>query len=148
MFSVTKTGTNFFPLWTASVIPTISGITVDRRDHVFMTRLLRLSWAARTFFNSFESIYGPFFNERGILIRTPSGYLVRFLTIYRLLFRLLRVLYPLVGFPQGVQGWRPPDDLPSPPPMGWSTGFIATPLTLGLRPSHRLRPAFPKDTFS
>jgi hypothetical protein len=32
--------------------------------------------------------------------------------------------------------------LPSPPPWGWSTGFIATPRTTGLRPSHLLWPAF------
>jgi hypothetical protein len=32
---------------------------------------------------------------------------------------------------------------PSPPPCGWSTGFITTPRTLGRRPSHRCRPAFP-----
>ncbi|OFV92460.1 MAG: hypothetical protein A3H95_17690 [Acidobacteria bacterium RIFCSPLOWO2_02_FULL_64_15] len=37
MFSVTYTGMNFFPLCTASVCPTISGTTVDRRDHVLMT---------------------------------------------------------------------------------------------------------------
>src|SRR5204863_6072419 len=39
MFSVMYTGMNFFPLWTASVCPTISGITVDRRDQVLMTFL-------------------------------------------------------------------------------------------------------------
>ena len=37
MFSVTYTGMNFFPLCTAIVWPTISGITVDRRDQVFTT---------------------------------------------------------------------------------------------------------------
>jgi len=57
------------------------------------------------------------------------------------------VLYPLlVGFPHGVLEhlpWLPLLLLfPSPPPWGWSTGFIATPLTTGLRPSHRLWPAF------
>src|SRR3990172_8993334 len=60
----------------------------------------------------------------------------------------LRVLYPLVGFPQGETGCLPPDVLPSPPPCGWSTGFIATPLTLDLIPNQRLLPAFPKDTFA
>src|SRR5262249_16803392 len=39
MFSVMYTGMNFFPLCTARVCPTISGITVDRRDHVLMTFL-------------------------------------------------------------------------------------------------------------
>src|SRR3954470_7754155 len=54
-----------------------------------------------------------------------------------------RVLYPLVGRPHGDTGWRPPDLLPSPPPSGWSTGFIATPRTCGRLPFQRLRPALP-----
>ena len=40
-----------------------------------------------------------------------------------------RVRLPSVGTPHGVTGWRPPFDLPSPPPCGWSTGFIAEPRT-------------------
>src|SRR2546428_33314 len=52
------------------------------------------------------------------------------------------------GFPHGLVGWRPPLDFPSPPPNGWSTGFMATPRTLGRFPRHRLRPAFPQDTSS
>src|ERR1700691_1369641 len=40
MFSVTNTGTNFRPLWTANVNPTASGVIVLRRDHVLMTFLL------------------------------------------------------------------------------------------------------------
>src|SRR5207244_8968671 len=51
-------------------------------------------------------------------------------------------------FPHGLVGWRPPLDLPSPPPSGWSTGFMATPRTLGRLPRQRLRPAFPQDTSS
>ena len=39
MFSVTYTGMNFFPLCTASVCPTNSGMTVERRDQVLMTFL-------------------------------------------------------------------------------------------------------------
>src|SRR5579884_1182351 len=57
---------------------------------------------------------------------------------------LLRVLYPRVGCPHGVTGWRPPDVLPSPPPCGWSTGFIATPRTVGRLPFQRMRPALPQ----
>ncbi|KAB2041799.1 hypothetical protein ERO13_D02G149550v2, partial [Gossypium hirsutum] len=34
--------------------------------------------------------------------------------------------------------------LPSPPPWGWSTGFITTPLTIGHLPSQHLDPALPK----
>lgn len=57
------------------------------------------------------------------------------------------VLYPhFVGLPHGVKEplpWLPPLLLrPSPPPWGWSTGFIATPRTTGLLPNHRLCPAF------
>src|SRR5205809_818834 len=37
MRSVTKTGTNLRPLWTAKVRPTASGVIVLRRDHVLMT---------------------------------------------------------------------------------------------------------------
>src|SRR2546423_7048750 len=61
---------------------------------------------------------------------------------------LRRVRFPSVGTPQGVTGWRPPFDLPSPPPCGWSTGFIAEPRTVGRLPSQRLRPAFPLEMFS
>src|SRR5580704_15710700 len=31
---------------------------------------------------------------------------------------LVRVFLPLVGLPQGVTGWRPPEERPSPPPSG------------------------------
>src|SRR5205823_1296091 len=54
-----------------------------------------------------------------------------------------RVRLPSVGTPHGVTGWRPPFDLPSPPPCGWSTGFMAEPRTAGRLPSQRLRPALP-----
>ena len=36
---------------------------------------------------------------------------------------------------------------PSPPPCGWSIGFIATPRTEGRQPSQRLRPALPMLMF-
>ncbi len=52
------------------------------------------------------------------------------------------------GLPQGDTGCRPPEDLPSPPPRGWSTGFMATPRVWGRTPFQRLRPAFPIDTSS
>src|SRR5690606_7986153 len=56
---------------------------------------------------------------------------------------LLRRVRPS-GRPFGLTGWRPPDDFPSPPPCGWSTGFMATPRTLGRLPFHRMRPALPR----
>ena len=48
----------------------------------------------------------------------------------------------LVGFPQGETEGLPPFVRPSPPPWGWSTGFIATPRTKGRLPNHRLCTAF------
>src|SRR5918997_1241125 len=50
--------------------------------------------------------------------------------------------------PQGLTWWRPPEDLPSPPPSGWSTGFIATPRTDGRLFFQRLRPALPIEISS
>jgi len=55
---------------------------------------------------------------------------------------LLRVFLPLVGLPHGVTGCRPPEVRPSPPPCGWSIGFIVTPRLCGRRPSQRERPAW------
>src|ERR1700722_15200279 len=115
---------------------------------------------------------GPFFAERDIVLssdflccdagydesltcetwciekRTKASYLLLRLTINTSVRLLLRVLYPRVGCPHGVTGWRPPEVLPSPPPCGWSTGFIETPRFDGLIPFHRLRPALPIVTFS
>src|SRR2546430_11153805 len=62
-------------------------------------------------------------------------------------FFLCRVFFPST-LPQGEVGGRPPEVLPSPPPSGWSTGFIATPRTRGWRPSQRLLPALPMDRSS
>src|SRR6185503_13364261 len=61
--------------------------------------------------------------------------------------RFLRVLPPLASTPVGEHGCRPPAVRPSPPPIGWLTGFIDVPRLCGLRPMCRLRPAFPSDTF-
>ena len=62
-------------------------------------------------------------------------------------FRRLRVPPPLADLPVGLTGWRPPLVRPSPPPCGWSMGFMAVPRTCGRRPNQRLRPAFPSTTF-
>jgi len=53
-----------------------------------------------------------------------------------------RVGWPFVGQDLNVTEGRPPDVFPCPPPCGWSTGFIATPRTLGRQPIQRVRPAF------
>src|SRR3954453_5508693 len=58
-----------------------------------------------------------------------------------------RVFLPST-LPHGLVGGRPPELLPSPPPSGWSTGFIATPRTLGRLPSQRLLPALPTESSS
>lgn len=52
-----------------------------------------------------------------------------------------RVGFPLVKRAQGVTGWQPPEVLP---PCGWSIGFFATPLTVGLLFSHLDFPALPQ----
>src|ERR1700709_1689219 len=51
------------------------------------------------------------------------------------------------GLPFGLTGCRPPEVLPSPPPCGWSTGFMATPRTVGRLPFQRIRPALPQLMF-
>src|SRR5580704_8303578 len=61
--------------------------------------------------------------------------------------RFLRVLPPLDSTPVGLHGCRPPAVRPSPPPIGWLTGFIDVPRLCGLRPSQRLRPALPRLMF-
>ena len=55
MFSLTYTGTNMFPLCTATVCPTNSGVTVEARDQVLSTRLSLLAFSARIFLRSDSS---------------------------------------------------------------------------------------------
>src|ERR1700761_4151456 len=62
-------------------------------------------------------------------------------------FRFLRVLPPLASTPVGLHGCRPPAVRPSPPPIGWLTGFMDVPRLCGLRPIQRLRPALPRLMF-
>src|SRR5262245_39629849 len=113
-------GRNLLPLWTASVWPTNSGRIVQRRAHVLTTRFSPLRFMPSIFFTRLSTTYGPFLIERAI--SSLPAYLVRRSRTMNLLDALLRrVLYPLAGWPHGEHGWRPPEDLPSPPPMGWST---------------------------
>ena len=116
---------------------------VDRRDQVLIGFLSPESWAFITFFIKPGSTKKPFFIERVIVL-----YLTRLPFLLTSIWELdgldfLRVGKPLESCPHGELGCPPPDVLPSPPPIGWSTGFMATPRTLGLRPFQRLRPAFP-----
>ncbi len=77
--------------------PTISGVTVERRDQVLMTFRSRLAFSSSTFFSRWASMNGPFFSDRAM------AYL-RLLTMNFCVRLLLRVLAPLVGLPHGVTG--------------------------------------------
>src|SRR5580704_17223057 len=126
MFSVQYTGMNLWPLWTAKVSAIMSGVIIERRDQVLMMRLSPEAVATVTFFSRCPSTNGPFYSDLTITFSCfPFG---RRLTIKLSDGCFLRVLYPLAGWPHGDCGWLP-FDLPSPPPCGWSTGFIATPRT-------------------
>src|SRR5688500_1256191 len=57
---------NFLPLWTANVCPIMSGVIIDRRDHVLMTDFFPESFIFRTLSSRCESTNGPFFSDRGI----------------------------------------------------------------------------------
>src|SRR5699024_728994 len=110
-----------------------------------MTSLRPDSRTFSAFFRTWESTNGPFQTERGI--SALPYFFFRAWRERRMNFDvvlLVRVLWPLVGLPQGVTGCRPPLVRPSPPPWGWSIGFMTTPRTLGLTPRWRIRPALPK----
>src|SRR5215475_11957614 len=135
---------NFLPLWTAIVCPTNSGRIVERRDQVLSTFFWRDRFISSTRSTSFSSTYGPFLSERPI----AGSYFFRRVTMDESDGRApRRVLYPLVGLPHGVIGWLP-FPLTSPPTIGWSTGFITVPRTVGRKPRQRTRPALPTEMFS
>src|SRR6185369_1956965 len=58
---------NFLPLCTAIVCPTISGITVDRRDQVLMTFFSPPRFITSTFSSRGTSTKGPFFSDLDIV---------------------------------------------------------------------------------
>src|SRR5215208_3444690 len=62
---------------------------------------------------------GPFLGRSAHLLRSLPRRRPRTISLSESLC-FLRVRFPSVGTPQGVTGWRPPFDLPSPPPCGWS----------------------------
>src|SRR6266702_2882769 len=124
------------------VWPSIAGTIMERRDQVLMTFLVPLSFWTSTFLIRWSSTKGPFLRLRGIIGCSYRFFLPRRrVIIWSLGLCALRVRPS--GLPQGLTGCRPPELLPSPPPSGWSTGFIATPRTDGRLPFHRLRPALP-----
>src|SRR5262245_18356115 len=93
-------------------------------------------------------------NERTFTNRTRHDAVLAYLfRAWRLAMKnlvvdlFLRVFLPMLEKPHGVTGCRPPEVRPSPPPCGWSIGFIDTPPLCGIRPIQRLRSALPLDTF-
>src|SRR3972149_6630235 len=76
MFSVMKMGTWRRPSCTAMVRPTISGMMVERRDHVRMTAFWPERSTCSAFFMSLGSTKGPFLVERdiGLLHLEASAY--------------------------------------------------------------------------
>src|ERR1700674_1353208 len=66
MFSVASTGMFWRPLCTAIVSPTMSGMTIERRDQVLIGLRSCLAAATCPFFARGKSTNGPFFSERGI----------------------------------------------------------------------------------
>jgi hypothetical protein len=74
IFSVINTGMCRLPLWTPNVRPTISGDIVERRDHVRIAG--GFAPPSRIFLSvreTLKSMYGPFFNERGIFSSVLSS---------------------------------------------------------------------------
>src|SRR5512140_3206912 len=137
------TGMNLLPLCTAKVCPTKSGVTVEARDHVLITFFWFDLLRACTCSIRRDETNGPFFSERAI------AYLLRLTMSLPDAFLCLRVFFPFVCQPQGDTGCGfPCGDFPSPPPCGWSTGFMTTPRDCGRMPSQRERPAFPMLMFS
>src|SRR5260370_34636450 len=143
---------NLFPLCTASVCPTKSGVIVLRRDHVLKTFFSFRSLRARIFTIKDSSTYGPFLTLRPIIsplriadcalrielprqIRNPQSEIRNHWVAFPRLrprtmsfvdrFFLCRVFLPST-LPHGLVGGRPPELLPSPPPSGCSTGLTAT----------------------
>src|SRR3990167_1958337 len=141
MFSEQITVIKFLPLCTRKVIPTISGKIVESRDQVLISTFCPglTFWI---FSKSFGSINGPFFSDRDM------DYFLRCIINLLDAFFLFRVFTPNACLPQGVFGYFKPIGLwPSPPPCGWSIGFMALPRTDGRMPRWRLRPALPILTY-
>src|SRR3954454_159195 len=122
----------------------MSGMIVERRDQVLITRFSLREFRSSTFFNRWSSTNGPFFRLRGMpypYLRDPRVRRRRTMSLEDSL--VLSRVRPS-GLPHGETGWRPPEVLPSPPPSGWSNGFMATPRTVGRLPFQRIRPALPQ----
>src|SRR6185369_15822665 len=102
MFSVAEVGLNILPLCTASVCPTNSGNTVQRRAQVLSTRFSPLRLSVSIFRTRESTTYGPFLMERAISVASP--YFFRRRTMSESLSLRRRVLRPLVILPHGEHG--------------------------------------------
>src|SRR3970282_658001 len=106
MFSVTYTGMNLFPLCTARVCPTNSGVIVLRRDQGLKTFFSLPSFIARVFLSNASSTERPLFYA---LCHAVSRYCVAFPRLrprtisFVLAFFLFRVFLPS-GLPHGETG--------------------------------------------
>ena len=98
----------------------------DRRSTGPSLYYLPLSSLSRQLIDPFQQFI---LDKRTLLQRSTHGYLLLLRTIYFAVLLFLLVLYPFVGWPHGETGSRPPLAFPSPPPWGWSTGFMAVPRT-------------------
>src|SRR5271154_7569878 len=76
MFSDTSTGTCKRPLCTAMVRPTMSGMTIERRDQVLIGRRSFLPLAVCTFLARCRSTKGPFLRERGTAISSLNSFVL------------------------------------------------------------------------
>src|SRR3954452_195494 len=148
MDSDTNTGTCLRPSCTAIVCPTISGKIVEVRDHVLIMRFERVAFISSTRRMRRSSMNGPFLELRDIPYDLPFPRLRPRTMSRELAFLGSRVRRPSVILPHGVTGWRAPLALPSPPPCGWSTGFMAVPRPDGRLPCQRERPALPPDSLA
>ena len=74
------------------VCPTISGMIVDRRDQVLITRLSLVASRFNTFFKRCSSMKKPFFSERAISFDLRPYFRLRRRTIIGSVRLLLRVL--------------------------------------------------------
>src|SRR5205807_8822679 len=118
---------------------------VERRLQVLMTFFSPFSLSTSTFLRRWSSTNGPFLRLRGMgsYLRLPRVRRRRMMSFWDGL--VLSRVRPS-ALPHGDTGWRPPDDLHSPPPSGWSTGLMATPRVWGRTPFHPSRPALTSET--
>lgn len=142
-FSIVNSKSMSYKLWNNS---TVSRPSFDYR--LFPSFVKFCNFCKKTIRNIRSFFETTCHNENKLEIIYTISFPFRVRRIHLLVFFfLLRVLYPRAGSPQGVFGaFIPIGACHSPPPCGWSTGFIDFPRTVGLFPIQRLLPAFPITT--